>query len=245
MRALVLAQQQAQRTPLVVRHYRMLEEFGTPWQGQHTKSWKRHPLRAFVVDCFARGKYGRGFVQWLQKVGFETTFHTQPHQIGVSCGIVAAYVNTALRRTNPDEWASPARRSLVTNAVSRGALRQACDSASHWAAGNSYPSSTRFVAAPEVERLSAYLGQSLTDGVRVSLLSRELFLLQVMRDVAHGRTGVHYTVVNSDDSDKRGMHWIAIAYQILPATEHVVVDLTGMGDLIKETDMVLQKDWNK
>ncbi len=111
-------------------------------------------------------------------------------------------------------------------------------SGARWAtAGQRHNTLVRYLAESEASRLVDVIAtdrgvqQVATGSVDVQLFPKDLFLLNVIRDVQHGGPMQRFCLVNNMDCDQRGQHFISVVYSVTSVQQRPPVQQEKVEDI--------------
>jgi hypothetical protein len=174
-----------------------------------------------IVDE-ARGiAFTPALLGWANKLGFVVDDNTggRRQRGGTECGITAANNAVAFAAAG-DAWRTLAESALAASASTQQ-LELAAATAAEWAAAGRHDDvRRRFLGDVEVERLVLSVAARCgvlpltSKAVVVQTWTKDLFLLHVANDLLCGDSVRRICIVNNEDCDQRGLHYITMVYSV-------------------------------
>ena len=218
---LAFAQAQVGRSEISRHHYRLLESTGAKWPQPTRLAVGGTELFMRIVDE-ARGiAFTPALLAWANKLGFVVDDNTGGRRQcgGTECGIIAANNAVAFAAAG-DAWRTLPESALAASASTQQ-LELAAATAAEWAAAGRHDNVLRrFLGDVEVERLVLSVAARCgvlpltSKAVVVQTWTKDLFLLHVANDLLCGDSVRRICIVNNEDCDQRGLHYITVVYSV-------------------------------
>jgi hypothetical protein len=198
----------------------MLTDAGADWHRPKRLLDEGSNVHMRVIDEIRGVLFSSDLVRWASCLGINVINHTAGgRQRGATeCGIIAVFSCVSLVAAG-EAWRDVDVSASDSEAELDWAAARAAARAGQWAAKEKHENVLRrYLGEEELRRLVGVVAgersvRRLTGGaVSIQTLPRDLFLLQVVRDVGRARPVERFCIVNNQNADKQGQHFIAVAY---------------------------------